>query len=88
MSFEDPESWELCGVAYTATRQQANEIARRVFETKEWEHYSQIKDRIFYGDFDANSEPGRLLTEAHPRAFRAAFNVTLKIVKAVLDNND
>lgn len=84
MSYEDQEGYELCGVSYKATRQQANIIMARVMQTKEWFDYATTSDRMREGRFDATSPEGARLVEARVRAYRAAYTKTLEIVRSEL----
>lgn len=81
MSYEDPTTWELCGVSYEATRKQANAIMVDVMATKEWETYAVAKERCNTGDYDACSDTGKALAQSLVSAYRTAFIKTLGIVR-------
>lgn len=87
MSYEDPTTWELCGVSYEATRREANAIMVEVMATKEWEIYATHKQRCNTGDYDACSEEGLALARNLVLSYRAAFLTTLAIVKRHLGDD-
>lgn len=77
----DPEEFDLCGVLYKATRQQANEIFSIVVLTGDWQDYATTNDLLRYGDFSATDPVARKLVEQHVANYRKAFKTVKKIVE-------
>lgn len=80
----DPEEFELCGVLYKATRQQANDIFASVMLTKEWSDYAVSNDRIRYGEMSATDPEAVKLIEQHVDNYRKAFKAAKKIIDGYL----
>lgn len=83
MSYEDKHTYDLCGVNYEATRDQANKIMLRVMQTKEWEAYAISKELVANGTFSSTDLEAQRIVATLIVSYRNAFKVTLDIVNQV-----
>lgn len=84
MNFEEPEDFELCGVAYKATRTQANEIMSIVVDTIDWRNYAQTNDLLRYGEFQATDPEAMKLVAKNIENYRLAFKTAKKVIEQYL----
>ena len=80
MSYEEAENFELCGVSYRATRQQANKIMLAAIDTQQWINYARTSDLIQHGDFDPHTKESQSLIALHIDNYRAAFKEALRVI--------
>jgi hypothetical protein len=88
MTFEDQEEFDLCGVLYKATRQQANEIFDIMIDTQEWLNYTITNERLRYGEFEAISPGAAQLVAQHVENYRKAFKTAKKIIETYLQGTE
>lgn len=88
MTYDEPKECEIANVYYKATAAQSNEIAHRLYASKEWLDYASVDGMLQYGSLDgAQCSLGELrdLSQERCRRWRAYNLKAAQVVREVLE---